>query len=121
MDKRKVLIVDDEPAILKVFGIKLRASGYEVITALNGIEALDKVKSEKPDIMLLDVIMPDMDGFEVLQNLRTFSKLPVIVVSARPEYSRQAINLGANSFLAKPFDIDEMVKRIKQLIERKSC
>lgn len=117
--KHKVLLVDDEPAIIKVFGIKLRSSGYEVVTAVNGIEALDKVISEKPNIMLLDVIMPGMDGFEVLQKLRTFSKLPVIVFSARPDYSQQAMNLGANSFFAKPFDIDELIKRIERLVDNK--
>ena len=115
----KILIVDDEPALVKVFGIKLRVSGYEVITALNGQEALDLIKSANPDIVLLDVIMPGMDGFEVLRKLRVFSKLPVIVFSARPEYSHQAMNLGANSFLAKPFDIDELIKRIERLIDHK--
>lgn len=114
---RKILIVDDEPALVKVIGIKLRVSGYEVITALNGHEALSLIRSEKPDIVLLDVIMPGMNGFEVLQKLRVFSKLPVITVSARPEYSRQAINLGANAFVAKPFDIDDLLKKIEQLLD----
>jgi len=118
--KRKILIVDDEPALVKVVSIKLRVSGYEVITALNGHEALSLIKSEKPDIVLLDVIMPGMDGFEVLQKLRVFSKLPVIIVSARPEYSKQAINLGANAFVSKPFDIDELLKKIEQFLNLKS-
>ncbi len=114
--KRKILIVDDEPALVKVFSIKLRVSGYEVITALNGQEALDLIKAEHPDIVLLDVIMPGMDGFEVLRKLRSFSKLPVIVFSARPEYARRAISLGANDFLAKPFNIDELMKTIESIL-----
>jgi len=118
--KRKILIVDDEPALVKVVSIKLRVSGYEVITALNGHEALSLIKSEKPDIVLLDVIMPGMDGFEVLQRLRAFSKIPVIIVSARLEYSRQAMTLGANAFIAKPFDIDELLKKIEQFLNLKS-
>lgn len=118
--KGKIMLVDDEPSILKVLSIKLRVSGYQVISALNGDEALKLIKSEKPDVVLLDVIMPGMDGFEVLQKLRAFSKLPVIVVSARPEYSRQAMTLGANAFIAKPFDIDELLKKIEQFLNLKS-
>ena len=114
--KGKILLVDDEPSILKILSIKLRVSGYQIITALNGNEALKLIKSEKPDLVLLDVIMPGMDGFEVLQKLRVFSKLPVIIVSARPEYSKQAINLGANAFISKPFDIDELLKKIEYLL-----
>ncbi len=115
--KSRVLLVDDEPAILKVFGIKLKASGYDVITAINGDEALSLTKSTKPDIMLLDIIMPGKDGFEVLEELRTFSKLPVIVISARPESSQKAFSLGANAFLAKPFNVDDLLKAIKRLLD----
>jgi DNA-binding response OmpR family regulator len=114
---KRVLLVDDELTILRVISIKLRISGYHVVTAPGGQEALNLIKTESPDIMLLDVIMPGIDGFEVLQQLRTFSKLPVIVVSARPENAQKALSLGANEFLAKPFDVDEMVKRIERLLE----
>jgi two-component system, OmpR family, KDP operon response regulator KdpE len=115
-DKRKVLLVDDERAILKVIGIKLKISGYEVITAPGGQEALDLVKKDSPDIMLLDVIMPGIDGFEVLEQLRTFSNMPVIVFSAKPENAQNALSLGANDFIAKPFNVDDMVKRIERLL-----
>lgn len=113
--KWKILLVDDEPSLLKVLSIKLRVSGYDVLTALNGQEALKLIKSESPDIVLLDVIMPGMDGFEVLQKLRSFSKLPVIIFSARPEYAKRAISLGANAFLPKPFNIDELMKTIESI------
>ncbi len=113
---KKVLLVDDEPAIVKVIGIKLRVSGFTVITASNGSEALDIVKTSQPDIMLLDIIMPGIDGFEVLKRLREVSSLPVIVFSARPENAQKARGLGANDFLSKPFDVDEMVKRIEKLL-----
>ena len=109
-------MVDDERAILKVIAIKLRISGYDVTTASGGQEALDLVKTESPDIMLLDVIMPGIDGFETLQKLRAFSNLPVIVFSARPENAQKALSLGGNDFLAKPFNVDEMVGRIKTLL-----
>jgi two-component system KDP operon response regulator KdpE len=118
--KKKILIVDDERAILKVLSIKLRISGYDVVTAPGGQEALDLVKSESPDMMLLDVIMPGIDGFGVLEKLRTFSELPVIVFSARPENAQKALSLGANDFIAKPLDVDDLVKRIEILLDYKA-
>jgi len=114
--KKKILLVDDEQAILKVFSIKLRISGYDVITALGGQEALDLVASAKPDIMLLDVIMPGVDGFEVLQKLRSYSQLPVIVFSARQDNAVKALELGANDFLAKPFAPEELVNKIRSIL-----
>jgi two-component system KDP operon response regulator KdpE len=114
----KILLVDDERAILKVIGIKLKISGYNVITASNGQEALDRVNTESPDIMLLDIIMPGIDGFKVLEKLRTFSEMPVIVFSARTENAQKALSLGANDYLAKPFNVEEMVKRIETLLNR---
>lgn len=117
---KKILLVDDEKAILKFLSIKLRISGYDVVTAPGGQEALDLVKSECPDIMLLDVIMPGIDGFAVLARLRNFSELPVIVFSARPENAQKALSLGANDFIAKPLDVDDLVKRIEILLVHKA-
>jgi DNA-binding response OmpR family regulator len=113
---KKVLIVDDEASILTVLRIKLKVSGYDVVTAPSGEEALALVKSACPDIMLLDIIMPGIDGFEVLQRVRAISELPVIVFSARPENAHKAFVLGANDFLAKPMDVDEMVTKVGKLI-----
>ena len=118
--KKRVLVVDDERAILTVLGIKLRISGYDVVTASGGEEALGLVNSAHPDLILLDVIMPGVDGFEVLEEVRAASKLPVIVFSARPENAKKALSLGANDFLAKPLDVDEMIRRIEMLLGRKS-
>jgi OmpR family response regulator RpaB len=116
--KKRVLVVDDERAILRVLRIRLGISGYDVVSASNGGEALDLIRSTCPDIMLLDVIMPGMDGFQVLEKVRAASKLPVIVFSARPENASKALSLGANDFLAKPLDVDEMVRRIERLLAR---
>jgi two-component system KDP operon response regulator KdpE len=116
--KQCVLVVDDHPKVLKFIGIDLRLRGYDVITVCSGEEALEQVKSAKPDIMLLDIIMPGMDGFEVLRQLRCFSQLPVITFSASASNYDDAIQLGANDFLTKPFEPDEMGKRIQALIAR---
>ena len=114
--KKRVLIVDDEPKVLTFVNMKLKLCGYDVITAASGREALDLVRSDNPDIMVLDIVMPEMDGFEVLKNLRSFTKMPVIVFSARSTNSDQVFKLGANDFIAKPFDPDDLVRRIKRLM-----
>jgi len=114
--KKLVLVVDDEPKVLRFIEIDLKIRGFEVITTTTGQEALDLVKSAKPDIMLLDIIMPGMNGFQVLKELRTFTDLPVIVFSASPENHENALQLGANDFMPKPFNADEMVRRIKKLL-----
>lgn len=114
--KKKILLVDDEQSILKILRIKLKVSGYEVITASDGKEALELCESVKPDIMLLDIIMPAMDGFEVLGKLCRRSKMPVIACSARPENGPKALSMGARDFLLKPFDVDDMVKRIQYVL-----
>ncbi len=113
----RVLLVDDEAAILKILRIKLRVSGYDVISAPDGEKALELVDAAKPDIMLLDILMPGIDGFQVLKRLRTRSDLPVIVFSARPENAQVALDLGADDFLAKPFDVDDLVKRIYRVLD----
>jgi len=115
-EKQCVLVVDDQPKVLRFIEIDLKLRGFEVISTTSGREALDLVKSAKPDIMLLDIIMPEIDGFEVLKELRTFMDLPVIVFSASPGNHDSAMQLGANDFMPKPFNADEMVSRIKKLV-----
>jgi len=109
LPKKRVLLVDDEVRILRIIDIKLRIAGYEVITAMNGEEALQLVRTDKPDLVVLDIIMPVMDGFEFLKQVRAFSKIPVIAFSAASESLDQAIQLGADAALAKPFQPDELV------------
>ena len=115
-EKQCVLVVDDHPKVLRFIEIGLQLRGYEVVCTTSGQEALDLVKSAKPDIMLLDIIMPGIDGFEVLKQLRTFTDLPVIAFSASPGNDDRAMQLGANDFIPKPFNADEMVGRIKRLL-----
>ncbi len=116
--RKKILLVDDERAIVKILSIKLRVSGYDVITACNGEEALRLTDSEKPDLILLDIIMPKVDGFQVLERLRGRPDLPVIALSARLENARKARDLGVKDFLTKPFEVDELVSRINSVLGR---
>ncbi len=114
--RKKILVVDDEAGIIKVLSIKLRVSGYDVVAALDGQQALDTARSESPDLMLLDIIMPNKDGFEVLRELRQYSRVPVIVFSARPENAPRALAMGASCFMSKPFDVNELVKKVRSLL-----
>lgn len=111
-----VLVVDDHAKVLRFIEIDLKLRGFKVITTTSGCEALKLVRSDCPDIMLLDIVMPEMDGFAVLKELRTFNNLPVITFSASPGNQDEAMRLGANYFMHKPFDPDDMVKKIKSLL-----
>jgi CheY-like chemotaxis protein len=114
--KKRVLVVDDHPKVLRFIDIDLRLRGYDVTTTGSGEEALALVKTSKPDIMLLDIIMPGIDGFEVLRRLRGFTRLPVIAFSASLENHEDAMRLGANDFVAKPFEPVDLERRIKTIL-----
>lgn len=115
-----VLAVDDDPAILRTLRINLRARGYDVETAGDGRSALQIVDERMPDVVLLDLGLPDIDGVQVLRHLRTFTQLPVIVVSARsePDDKVEALDLGADDFVTKPFPIEELLARIRVVTRR---
>jgi DNA-binding response OmpR family regulator len=117
MPNNRILLVDDEPLIINFVAIKLKSEGFEVACAENGEDALGMVKTVKPDLILLDILMPKIDGLEMLRELRKFSKVPVIVISAKSEVSRQVIEMGANGFIAKPFDPDVLIARIKSVLK----
>jgi DNA-binding response OmpR family regulator len=114
--KQCVLVVDDQSKVLRFIEIDLKVRGFEVITTTSGSQALELVKSREPDIMLLDIIMPGMNGLEVLDKLRDFTQLPVIAFSASPENYHDAMRLGANDFVTKPFQPDEMANKIKSFL-----
>ncbi len=116
--KTIVLVVDDDPRIVRFVGTSLRLSGFDVITAPGGEEALSLVDSAKPDIMLLDILMIPVNGFDVLKRLRATSRLPVIAMSAQASAATQALALGANAFLSKPFDPDRLIREIRALVSR---
>jgi DNA-binding response OmpR family regulator len=118
----RVLLVDDEPRIVKFLKLRLQASGYEVLTANSGSVALEQVQSQEPDLLVLDVVMPGMDGFEVLRQLRAVSSVPVIVLSAKEASTDKikGLKLGADDYLAKPFSPDELVARIEAVKRRQT-
>jgi DNA-binding response OmpR family regulator len=122
MKKFCVLVVDDEPRIVKFLKLRLEASNYEVLTAGSGLEALDKLQFQEPDLLVLDLIMPGMDGFETLKQVRAASTIPVIILSAR-ETSIDKVKglvMGADDYLAKPFSPDELLARIEAIRRRLS-
>lgn len=120
MKKFCILVVDDEKRILNFLRTKLKASGYEVLTAASGMEALEQVQAQEPDLILLDILMPKMDGFETLKNLRSFSATPVIILSAKGSDidKIKGLGLGADDYIPKPFNPDELVARIEAVKRR---
>lgn len=115
--RRMVLVVDDHPRALRFIELGLRFHGFEVSTASSGEEALESARSNEPDIMLLDIIMPGIDGCEVLRQLRGFSQVPVIAFSASLGERGRAMQSGADTFISKPFDMDDLVKRITTILQ----
>src|SRR5271165_3904922 len=111
----RALIVEDEPPTLTTLRITLSAVGYEVICASSGREAIDAIRDQVPDIALLDLGLPDMDGKEVLRQARVFTSVPILVLSARVEEGEKisALDLGANAYIEKPFNVGELLVRMR--------
>ena len=119
MDKKKVLVIDDEADFLEMIKIRLEANNYEVITALNGKEGLEKVKQEKPDAVLLDILMPGIDGLQTLKEIRRFNKnLPVFIITAfsNEERFKLANDLKASGFIVKTSDLKQEVDNINSVL-----
>lgn len=118
--KEKVLIIEDEKSIAQFIAAVLGGQGYETIQARTGKEALSMLSSHCPDVVILDLGLPDLDGMDVLRQLRSWSSLPVVVVSARSHERDKvaALDAGADDYLTKPFDMDELIARIISLIRR---
>ena len=120
MKRFLILLVDDEERILNFLKTKLKLLSYDVILAKNGIEAIEQIHGQEPDLVVLDVIMPKMDGFQTLKELRNFSTVPVIMLSARGDDTDRikGLGLGADDYLPKPFNPDELVARIEAIRRR---
>jgi two-component system KDP operon response regulator KdpE len=111
----RVLVVDDEPQILRALRINLAARQYDVVTASTAVLALRSVKDEHPDLVVLDLGLPDLDGVEVIKRLRTWTKVPIIVLSGRMESQEKvaALDAGADDYVTKPFSVDELLARVR--------
>lgn len=117
--KKCVLIVDDEPQIGKIFGLKLKLNGYDVVSTTSGTEAIELVRKQKFDIMLLDVLMPEVTGLDVLTKVREFSPVPIILFTARPDIFEIARRLGADDYISKPLNPDHLLEKIQDVLSRK--
>ncbi len=117
-----VLVVDDEPQIVKALRINLSARGYHVLTAYDGKTALSVAVEGKPDVVVLDLGLPDIDGVEVIAGLRGWSTMPIIVLSARTDSATkvEALDAGADDYVTKPFGMDELLARLRAAVRRKT-
>jgi two-component system KDP operon response regulator KdpE len=120
MRKQTILIVDDDPTIVKFVKANLEANNYIVVVAINGSEALKAVELDPPDLVLLDIMMPEMDGFEVCRRLREWTTVPIIMLTARgDEIDRvRCLELGADDYISKPFGVNEMMARVQAVLRR---
>jgi two-component system KDP operon response regulator KdpE len=116
----RVLLVDDDATLRRTLGIGLRAAGHDVLVAADGRTALQAAREDKPDIVVLDLGLPDLSGVDVLRRLREWSSVPVVVLSARAESAEkvQALDLGADDYVTKPFGMDELLARVRAAARR---
>jgi DNA-binding response OmpR family regulator len=119
MNEKRILIIDDDPSIRKFLGVNLIARGYQVLEAENGPLALSLLKIEKVNLILLDIMMPEMDGFEVCRQIRLTSQVPIIMLSAREGEmdSQKCLTFGANEYITKPFVLKDALKIIQEMIQ----
>ncbi len=116
----RILVVDDEPLYVHLLQVNLKAEGYDVITGSNGEEALEKVSSQNPDLVILDVMMPKLDGITTCERVRQFSNVPIIMLTARGEEQDRVrgLNAGADDYVVKPFSATELVARVRAVLRR---
>jgi two-component system KDP operon response regulator KdpE len=118
----RILVVDDEPQILRALRINLNARQYDVVTAPDGATALHEAHARRPDLVVLDLGLPDIDGVEVIRQLRTWTKVPIVVLSGRVDSHDKvdALDAGADDYVTKPFSLDELLARIRAVTRRLS-
>ena len=120
MHRTRILIVDNELAIIKFLRGNLEAKGFETLAAIDGAEALQTIEKELPNLVILDIMLPNIDGFEVCRRLREWSQIPIVILSGRgdAEQKVKCLNLGADDYITKPFDLNELVARISAVLRR---
>ncbi|MFC9087100.1 response regulator [Nocardiopsis dassonvillei] len=116
----KILVADDDPQILRALRVTLRARGYDIVVATNGADALNTAVDQRPDLYVIDLGMPHLDGVEVIEGLRGWTSAPILVVSGRTDSvdKVQALDAGADDYVTKPFAIDEFLARVRALTRR---
>ena len=119
-DAKRILVVDDEPRMIGFIRMNLELEGYQVLEAHTGLEALEIIRTQLPDLVLLDVMMPELDGFETLRMLREFSNVPVIMLTAKGEEDDKVygLELGADDYVTKPFGSRELSSRVRAVLRR---
>lgn len=120
IERRRILVVDDEERMVRFIRLNLEHDGFQVSEAFNGRQAVQKLRDVTPDLILLDVMMPDMDGFEVLEMIREISSVPVIMLTAKGEEDDRVrgLELGADDYITKPFSPRELVSRVRAVLRR---
>ncbi|MGZ3610234.1 MAG: response regulator transcription factor [Ktedonobacteraceae bacterium] len=118
--KTTILAADDDPQLLRLITRNLQLEGYDVLAASDGQQALELIENNAPDLVLLDVMMPRMDGFTVCYRVREFSSVPIIIITARGQDQDKVrgLDLGADDYLTKPFSVDELLARVRAVIRR---
>ncbi len=116
----KILIADDEPRYVRLMEANLSTEGYEVLKAYNGQQAVETVAEQKPDLVLLDIMMPLLDGYQACDRIREFSDVPIIFVTAKGDEQErvQGLNLGADDYIVKPFSANELLARVRAVLRR---
>ena len=120
MPKKTILVVDDELKMIKLIGANLKTRGYAVLIARDGKEALEKAETAPPNLVILDLLMPELDGRDVCRSLREWTDVPILIVSALCQVRDKVacLELGADDYLTKPFAIEELMARIESLLRR---
>ena len=123
MSKGKLLIIEDDTRLVESLRLYLKNAGYEVLTAANGVEGLRKMYAHRPDLVILDVMMPKMDGWEACRRIREVSEVPIVMLTARGQESDKVrgLKLGADDYVAKPFGLKELEARVEAVLRRTRC
>ncbi len=122
MEKKRILVVDDETELVKAIQIRLEAANYEVLTSYDGQEALEKARNENPDLIILDLMLPKIDGYKVCRILKfdaRYKKIPILMLTARSQESDEKVGYetGADAYITKPFQHEVVMAKIKELLK----
>lgn len=122
MSKKRILVVDDEVDLVETVRFSLELEGYDVLTAFNGEEALNQARKENPDLILLDLMLPKLDGYKVCRLLKfdeKYKHIPILMLTAKTQEKDKATGMetGANEYITKPFDMDELMKKVKNYLK----